>query len=144
MVNPELAGGWRLIDALIGRAIQIDVALWARLSGEEKWILYLASPQVGSDGAASVYRLVHALLRDAPEWGVDPFSVIVLDVNHQMAKAAAEIIKPKVAGGPFAVPNSKPHRGMTRFQGRSLGGIHVDGAYIYPPWEAEGNSISQI
>ena len=41
--------------------------------------------------------------------------------------------KPKVPDGPFAVRNPKPYSGMTRFGGSSLGGISVDGAYIYPP-----------
>jgi len=139
MVIANLAGGWRLIDALIGRGFQIEVAFWARLSDEEKWILHLASPQVDpmvdNDRLKDSYRLIHDVLRDSPQWGIDPFAVIVLGVENPMAKVAADLIKPKVATGPFAVPNPKPYRGITRFGGRSLGGIRVDGAYIYPPWE---------
>ena len=50
-----------------------------------------------------------------------------------MAIAAAEFIKPKLATGPFAVPNPKPYLGMTRYSGKVFGGLEIDGAYIYPP-----------
>ncbi len=141
MVNVSLEGGWKLIDALIGQGFEIDVAFWARLSDEEKWILYLASPKVDEFGPGDSYRLIHSVLRDAPEWGIDPFSVFVLGKNNQMAKAAEEILKPKVATGQFAIPNPKPYRGMTRYGGSSLGGIRIDGAYIYPPWEPSINPV---
>lgn len=139
MVDVSLHGGWRLIDSLVGQGFRIDAAFWARLSDEEKWILYLASPvvdpAVDNDGLREAYRLIHDVLRSAPEWGIDPFRVIVLGVEHPMAKAAADLVKSKVATGPFAVPNPKPYRGITRFNGRSLGGHYIDGAFIYPPWE---------
>ena len=135
MVNVNLAGGWRLLNALVGHGFPIDVAFWARLSGEEKWVLYLASPKVSELGLGASYRLIHAVLRDAPEWGIDPFTVSVLGSGNPMAKAAADLVKPKVATGPFAVSNPKPYRGMTHFNGSALGGVAVDGVYVYPPWE---------
>ncbi len=141
VVNANLAGGWRLIEALIARNFTINVAFWTRLSDEEKWVLYLESPVVDQKGLGWSYQLIHAVLQDAPEWGIDPFVVLVLGVGNPMAKAAADAIKPKVATGPFAVPNPKPYRGMTPFGGRTLGGIPVDGAYIYPPWEPGINPV---
>ena len=141
MVSANLSGGWHLIDALIGRDFKIDAAFWAKLSGEEKWVLYLASPKVDEFGPRESYQLIHTVLRDAPEWGIDPFAVIVLGTNNPMARAAADFIKPKTVSGPFAVPNPKPYRGVTRYGGSSLGGIQVDGVYIYPPWEPAINPV---
>jgi hypothetical protein len=142
MVGVNLAGGSRLIDLLCGRGFAIHAAFWARLSDEERWILYLESPYVDQHGFGESYRLIHSILRDAPEWGLDPFTVTVLGVGNPMAKAAADLVKPKVAVGSFAVPNPKPYRGITRFDGGSLGGIPVDGAFIYPPWEPEINPVA--
>jgi hypothetical protein len=146
LVNADLVGGWRLIETLVERGFKIEVAFWAKLSGdEEKWVLYLASPMgeptVDNVDLRESYRLVHDVLRESPEWGISPFSVIVLGVKHPMAQAAADIVKPKVAVGPFATPNPKPHRGMTRYGGRSLGGFPIDGASIYPPWESGINPV---
>jgi hypothetical protein len=135
MVNANLEGGWKLINALMGYEFMIDAAFWARLSGEEKWVLYLASPKVDELGPGNSYRLIHSVLRDAPGWGIDPFTVFVLGKDNQMAKAAAEIVKPKVASGQFAMPGPRPYRDITRYSGSSLGGMRIDGTYIYPPWE---------
>jgi hypothetical protein len=141
MVNVNLAGGWRLIDALVGRNFKIDVAFWARLSGEDKWILYLASPEVDQRGLGWCYRLIHAILHDAQEWGIDPFTVSVLEAGNPMAQAAVDLVKPKVATAPSTSPNPKPYRGITPFRGGSLAGIRVDGAYIYPQWEPGLNPV---
>jgi hypothetical protein len=135
MVAVNLPGGWQLIDALVGHGFKVDVAFWAKLSDQERWVLYLASPYVDERGVGESYRFVNDVLRGSPEWGIGPFSVSVLETGNSMAKAAADLVKPKVATGPFAVPNPKPYRGITRFGGGSLGGFHVDGAFIYPPWE---------
>lgn len=141
MVSADLAGGWHLIGALVGRGFAVEAAFWARLSDEEKWVFYIASPYVNDHGLGAAYQLIHAILRDAPEWGVDPFAVVAVGPENPMAKAAADIVKPKVAAGPFAVPNPKPYRGLTRFGGRFLGGIRVDGVIIYPPWEPGLNPV---
>jgi hypothetical protein len=137
MVGVNLAGGWRLIDALVGRGFKVDASFWARLSDEERWILYLASPYVDEHGPGESYRLIHSILRDAPEWGIDAFTVTVLGAGNSMAKAAAELVKPKVSTG----ANSKPYSNITRFSGSSLGGIPVDGAFIYPSWEPGLNPV---
>jgi hypothetical protein len=145
LVNADLAGGWQLIEALIDRGFGIEVAFWAKPSDQEKWLLYLASPtadpMADDDSLREAYRLVHDVLRESPEWGVSPFSVIVLGVNHPMAQAAADLVKPKVPAGPFANPNPKSYRGVTRYGGRSLGGYSVEGAFIYPPWEPGLNPV---
>lgn len=134
MVSVDLPGGWRLIGNLIEGGFPIAVAFWARLSDEEKWRLYLASPVVDEQGSRAAYLLIHGILHDAPEWGlVDAFSLTVLDTSNTMARAIAELVKPKVAG--------RPYRGITRFKGGSLGGFHVDGAFIYPPWEPGINPV---
>jgi hypothetical protein len=137
MVSVNMAGGWRLIDALEGRGFKVDAAFWAKLSNEGNWILYLASPYVDQHGLGAAYRLIHSILHDAPEWGIDAFTVTVFGTGNSMAEAAAELVKPKVAAG----PNPKPYRGIKRFGGGSLGKFHVDGAFIYPPWEPGINPV---
>jgi hypothetical protein len=137
MVSVNLAGGGRLIDALEGRGFRVDAAFWAKLSDEGKWVLYLASPYVDQHGPGAAYRLIHSILRDAPEWGIDAFTVTVFGTGNSMAEAAAELVRPKVAAGPSA----KPNHVIKRFGGGSLGKFHVDAAFIYPPWEPGFNPV---
>jgi hypothetical protein len=127
MVNMGLVGGRNLINALVGHGYDISAAFWVKPSDEGKWFLYLASPAVDQKGPGEVYRLIHAVLRDAPQWGIDPFDVMAVGVENPMAKAAAEIVKAKVAAGPSggAAPSILP------FNGPSLGRYYVEGAYIY-------------
>jgi hypothetical protein len=144
MVTANLAGGWRLIEALYGHGFTIDVAFWARLSSDNRWVFYIASPTVDERGLRSSYSLIHGIIRHAPEWGIDPFSVILLGVDNPMAKAAMEILKPKVGNGAGLETNRKPYRGVMPYRGSSLGGSYIDGAYIYPPWEAGLNPVGEV
>lgn len=137
MVRVNLLGGWRLIGALVGRGFAVDAALWARLSGEERWVLYLESPDVGNRGLGECYRTIHAILHDAPEWGLDPFTVTVLGAGNPMARAAAAL----ATHNPLTVRNPSLKE-VVRFSGGTLGGFPVEAAFIYPPWEAGINLVA--
>ena len=137
MVSVNLAGGWQLIGALEERGFAVDAGFWAKLSDDGRWILYLASPYVDQNGLGESYRLIHAILRDAPEWGIDAFSVTVLGSGNSMTEAAANLVQRKGTNG----VNPKSYRGIWRFSGGFLGKFHVDAAFIYPPWEPGLNPV---
>ena len=120
MVNGKLEGGRHLIDALRAKDCGIEVAFWVKESDEEKWFLYLASPCVDEKGPGEAYRLIHAILHHAPEWGIDPFEVMVVGSGNPMAQAAVTMVK------------SKMYLGITRLGRSVLGRVSVDGAYVYP------------
>jgi hypothetical protein len=88
---------------------------------------------VDDKGPAAVYRLVHGTLRKMPDLRIDPFEIRVIGSNDSLTEAALAVIKPRVADSPYAVRNPKPYPGMTWFDGATLGGMSMDGAYIYPP-----------
>jgi hypothetical protein len=133
LVNEEIDGGKRLIEALAVDGLEVRVAFWAKPTEDERWHLYLASPFVDDKGPAAAYRLVQGTLgRTADVW-IDPFDIRVIGMNDSLAEAALDLTKPKAPDSLFAVRNPRPYPGMTRFGGSSLGGISVDGAYIYPP-----------
>jgi hypothetical protein len=133
VVSEQTESGKRLIAALTAKNFDVPIAFWAKLSEEGKWYLFLASSVVDDQGPASAYRLVFDVLRDMPEIWIDPFEIKVVGIKDSLTQAAFAVTKPKVPNGKFAVPNPKPYPGMTRFGGPTLGGISIDGAYIYPP-----------
>jgi hypothetical protein len=139
LVSINLAGGWRLIDALEQRGFPITAAFWAKLDEYEKWILYIASPVVDERGRQAAYLAVHEAMGDDPVWEAMPFRVSVLSEQDPMAKVAADAVKPKVAAGSSTA--AKPYHGMTRYDERSLGGHYHDGVFIYPPWEPGLNPV---
>lgn len=135
MVSVDLPAGWRLVDELVGRGFPIDAAFWAKMTDEERWRLYLASPKVDELGIGESYRFIHEVLRDMPELGLDMFKVSVLSAGNTLAKAAADLVKPRVGATMTPTPSRKPYHGIRRFNGGLFGGHYVDAAFIYPPWE---------
>jgi len=133
VVSEQTESGERLISALAADGFDIRVAFWAKPTDEGKWFLYLASPMVDDKGPAAAYRLVHGILRKTPDLWIDPLEIRVLGLNDSLTEAALAVIKPKVADSPYAVRNTKLYPGPTRFGAATLGGVSMDGAYIYPP-----------
>ncbi len=133
MVSEQTDRGKRLIEALAAAGFDVQVAFWAKPTDEGTWFLYLASTLVDDKGPAVAYRLVHDILRKMPDLWIDPLEIKVLGLNDSLTEAALAVTRPKVPNSPFAVRNPKPYPGMTWFGGSSLGGVSIDGAYIYPP-----------
>jgi len=133
MVSEQTDRGKRLIEALATDGFDVRVAFWAKPTDEGKWFLYLASTLVDDKGPAAAYRLVHGILRKMPDLWIDPLEIRVVGLNDSLTDAALAAIKPKVPDNPYAVRNPKPYPGMTWFGGATLGGVSIDGAYIYPP-----------
>ena len=133
MVIAQTDSGKRLLELLGPEGFPVSAAFWAKPTEEGKWFLYLASPVVDEVGSTASYRIVHRVIRGAPDLWIDPFEVKVIGAHSSLAIEAIEATKPKAPTSAFAVQNGKPYPGMTRFGGSTLGGVSVDGAFIYPP-----------
>jgi hypothetical protein len=133
VVSEQTESGKRLIQTLVAAGFDVRVAFWAKPTDEGKWFLYLAAPVVDEKGPAAAYRLVRDVLRKMPDPCIDLLEVRVVGLNDSLTEAALAVTKPQAPTGPYAVQNPKPYPGMTRFGGSTLGGVSIDGAYIYPP-----------
>ena len=132
-VNTSLDGGAYLIDVLREHGFEIEVAFWAKLTEDRNWLLYVACPGVDECGTRDAIRTIHEAVRGMPALGIDPFEIRAIGVRDPMAVAAAEVVKPKVPTGRFADANPKWFTGPIRYTDLYLGGMSIDGAYIYPP-----------
>lgn len=130
---PAVEGGAILVKHLRGSGFPVEVAFWAVPEADGAWFLYLATPEVAEKGLSKASQEVHRAIRALPESWVEPLEVRCVPPGDPMAVAAAAAIEPKVATGQFAVSTPKPRAGVTNFGGRSLGGVAVGGAVIYPP-----------
>jgi len=133
LVTDEIESGHKLVERLVANGFDVRLAFWVKESDAGQWFLYLASPMVDEQGPAAAYRVVGPVVDSMPELGIDPFAVKVVGLNDSMTTAAQAVIRPRISDSPFAVQNPKPYPGITRFGGSTLGGVSVDGAYIYPP-----------
>ncbi len=141
VVSEQAESGRRLIEALAADGFDVRIAFWTKLADEEKRFLYLASRFVDDKGPLAAYRLVDRVLRKMPDlsqW-IDPWDIRVIGLNDSLAKGALELMKSKVPESPLLVQDPRPLPGMTRprglirHEGSTLGGVGVEGAYIYPP-----------
>jgi hypothetical protein len=133
MVSEQTESGKRLIDALAADGFDVRVAFWAKLTDEGKWYLYLASPLVDEKGPLAAYRLIDGILRKTPDLWIDSLEIRVVGLNDSLTEGALAAIKPNVPNSPYAVRNPRQYPGMTRVGGSTLGGVSIEGAYIYPP-----------
>lgn len=131
--SEKAESGKRLIERLVVAGFDVQVAFWAKPTDEGKWFLYLASPIVDEKGPATAYRLVHAILRKLPALWIDPLEIRVVGLKDSLSMAASAVTKPTGSHSPFADSNPMPFPGLTWFGGAALGGVSIDGAYIYPP-----------
>jgi hypothetical protein len=133
VVIEQTKSGKPLIETLQANGFDIRLALWAKPADTDRWYLYLASPVVDEQGPRTAYRLVHGVLRQAPDMWIDPLEIRVVGLDDSFTIAASEAVRPKVPNSSFAVQDPKPFPGKTRLSGATLGGVELDGAYIYPP-----------
>ena len=137
MVSEQTESGERLIQTLVSAGFGVRLAFWAKPTDEGKWYLYLASPVVDEKGPLAAYRLVHDVMRKVPDPWIDPLDIKIVGLNDSLAEAALAMTKPKGSTSLYGVRNPKPYPGMTRFGGSTLGGVSIDGAYIYPPLQPD-------
>ena len=134
MVSDQNEDGKRLIEALLATGFDVRIAFWAKPTESGKWYLYLVSPFVNEHGHKEAYLYVFAQLRKMPEVWIEPLDIKVIGLEDSLGKAALELRNSRFADRASA-SNPKLLQRMTRFDGSTLGGVSVDGAYIYPPMQ---------
>lgn len=118
LVEKQIEDGRLLIDRLRAEGVSVTAAAWIKESESGWWYLYLATPLVGPGGAKTpAYRRVNAVLREMAEplW-VEPLDIKVVGPDSPVGKALHEL----------------QQRYPGRYGGPTLGGLGIEGAYIYP------------
>jgi hypothetical protein len=118
LVNEQVDAGRRLMERLEA-SVPIKLAFWVMLSDEDEWSLFLASDNVESKGATQGYREVVRICNQLNTPYLEPFQVRLIRTDHPLAIAVREI------------QERYPDRLPTRYNGKSLGGMSVGGAYFY-------------
>jgi len=132
-VNDQLENGAQFLDALVEHGYDLQVAFWVKQADDERWFLYIGSPMVDAKGAASAYGLAIQIMRNRPDLRIDLLDVKMVGMKDSLAAAVRNLLEPKVREAQDAIPNAKPYPGPTWYRGPALGGVSIDGAYIYPP-----------
>jgi hypothetical protein len=122
LVEIQIESGKRLIEQLVQAGVDVSAACWLKEAENGQWFLYLATPLVTKDGAKrEAYGRVNAVIREMrPPLQIHPFDIKVIGVESPIAKMVQEL--QQRYPGPLPFP----------YRGASLGGLSIEGAYIYP------------
>lgn len=103
----------------------MTAAGWLKEAEDGMWFLYLATPLVDEDGATKdAYRRVNAVIRRMPRpFWIHPLEVKMVAPASPVGKAVQEL------HGRFPGPSP------IRVGSANLGGVAIEGAYVYPPPE---------
>ncbi|MEQ8789176.1 MAG: hypothetical protein RIC55_22880 [Pirellulaceae bacterium] len=104
--------------------VSVSVAFWVAPSESEQRYLYIASDEIDDTNTHAAYGEVLRRLQVKQGPWLDPFQVKLINTSDRIARAAIEI------RDRYSTPLP------TRYGGSSLGGLSIDGAYIYPPVSA--------
>ena len=100
----------------------VSVACWLQPAESDSVYLYVASDEIDYSKMGVAYGEVLRRLGGAKrnQW-LDPFQVKLLNSSDPIAREAMRI------------RDRYPAKIPTRYRGSSLGGMGIEGAYIYPP-----------
>ena len=121
LVREKIDAGAKFLK-LFQRYAPIRAAFWLKPAEDDgRWNLYLWAEEFTDQNFDLAYGEVLRLARTLQDPNFDPFEVRILRGKNALAQAAVDIYK------------RYPAKIATHYNGRSFGGISVDGVYIYPP-----------
>jgi len=101
--------------------VTVSVACWIKPADSDNLYLYIASNEIDASNIDVAYHEVLRRLSGKRSQWLDPFQIKLVNSSDPIARDAIQIRD--------RYPVSLP----TRYQGSWIGGMGIDGAYIYPP-----------
>ncbi|MGD0896911.1 MAG: hypothetical protein ABR915_03685 [Thermoguttaceae bacterium] len=120
LVDNRIDDGRGLIAWLVHDGFDVAVAFWAKTSEEGLWFLYLGSTSIEVEKLGSAYSTVYACLRRLPGASLSLSEIKLVHAQNPIARDA------------IAVRDRVSTRIPIRYQGKRLGNLPIEEAYIYP------------
>jgi hypothetical protein len=123
LVENLIDAGRKLVEELAHRGFELTAAFWLKASRDGKWRFYIVSPAVDADGIIEAYKRLLPMVRTLPQpQGVDPHKITLMSPGNPIAQDVTTFLSR--TRGPDVSP--------IRWNGRMLGDVVVDAAYLYP------------
>jgi hypothetical protein len=122
LVKERIDDGKKVVDQLPGLGFEVTAALWIQAIDDGEWRFYLISPVVETVGLTAAYGKLHTAIRAMPPSRIDPLEVRLLGPSDPVARDVLAIYQ--------CFPQSRGY--ATWWQGKHLGGVNIEGAYLYP------------
>jgi hypothetical protein len=126
LVNEQIDAAAELVERF-DKFMPVSAAFWLKLVDDESWSLYIAADRVKRDGVALGNREIVRICQNINSPYLDMFQVRLIPDDNPLARAVLDVHR--------RYPGKLP----IRFGGKFLGGIAIDGAYLYPVPVATAN-----
>ena len=120
LVADQFYDGRRFVERFAADGNSVQAAFWVRTDEEGHWFLYVASELYDREGPLAAYRAVRESLEKLGETWISRSEIKVVGPNNPIAKDV------------LAVMARHSGRLPTRLSDKTLGGMAVEQAYIYP------------
>jgi len=98
----------------------VDAAFWINPADSEQWYFYIASSEIRDDNIRAAYgEVLRRISKYKNQW-LDPVQIKLLNCADPLAAKVIEI------------RDRYPLKTPMRYNGTSIAGLAIDGAYIYP------------
>ena len=125
LVREKIDAGAKFLNRLQKYA-PIRAAFWLKPAEDDsRWNFYIWSEEFTDRNVRLAYGEVLRQAKAIQDPNFDPFEVKILRGESELAQAAIDVYK------------RHPARIPTYIDGRSFGGIGVEGVYLYPPPAAQ-------
>jgi len=119
LVNDQIDAGRVFVEAF-HKYNAVDAAFWLNPADSGEWFLYIASFGINDDNFDIAYGEVLRLAGHKRNMWLDAFQIKLLSSEDPLAKKVIEI------------RDRYPALIATRYNGSSIAGLEINGAYIYP------------
>jgi len=123
LVAEQIEDGRRFLDRLSNEGIAVTAAAWVKEDEYGPWFFYLITPLASERGGTmTAYDRVNTVLRQVPQpFWVDPMEYKVIAPDSAVGRAVRDLHR--------QYPGLFPRW----YREPQLGGMPLEGAYIYPP-----------
>ena len=97
----------------------VKLAFWLKPADGDQWFLYIVAEGIDDSIIRQGYKEVLRRVQEMRTPYFDPFQVKLIRADHPLALAVAEVLQ-RYPVGP-----------AINYNGRYLGGMSIEGAYIY-------------
>src|SRR5437016_5216793 len=104
----------------IGETRPVQVAFWLKPAESGQWYLYVVAEGIDDSNVDRGYREVLRLVQQMRTPYFDPFQVKLIKADDPLARAVMEVHR------------RYPGKVGINYNGRYLGGMSIEGAYLYP------------
>ena len=120
LVATEIRDGQRLINLLARQNFEITAAGWAKMSDDDYWYLYIASPEIDDKGRAFGFKSIQTILAQHREIDIDTSDINVIGSTEPFARGLMEVQDHHLGGS------------IKRCDGQPMAKTVIDQLVVYP------------